>query len=123
WALTLVARRLNRQEAGRGFILAVGSAVVLAGGGAAALLAGPWLTGLDPTGHAYDAIVWIILAWVALHAALGILMLGYCAARRAAGRMTGQYDIDITNTSLFWHFAAAMAVVAAAVVAGFPLAS
>ena len=42
---------------------AVARAVVLAVAGAAALLAGPWLTGLDPTTHVYPAIVWVLVIW------------------------------------------------------------
>jgi cytochrome c oxidase subunit I+III len=48
-------------------------------------------------------------------------MLLYCFARRIAGRMTARYDIDICNVALYWHFTALTAVMAVAVVAGFPL--
>jgi cytochrome c oxidase subunit I+III len=45
----------------------------------------------------------------------------YCAARRASGRLTGRYDIDIAVVTLYWHFAAITCVVTVAVIAGFPL--
>ena len=54
-------RRLLRRRSRAALLLA------LAGGGA--LLAGPWLTGLDPAAHVYAAIVWMLVIWTALHAA------------------------------------------------------
>jgi cytochrome c oxidase subunit I+III len=121
WALTLLARRWNRHDLTLGFHAALLAAAVLALGGVAALLAGPWTAGLDPTAHVYPAIVWILAIWTAAQSGLGVLMHLYCVARRAAGRMTAQHDIDITNVALYWHFTALTAVVAVAVVAGFPL--
>lgn len=91
----------------------------VAGGGA--LLAGPWLTGLDPTQHVYPAIVWMLAIWTSLHVALGVIMQCYCLARRWAGRMTARYDIDIHNVVLFWHFTVLMVIITVAVIAGFPL--
>jgi cytochrome c oxidase subunit I+III len=35
--------------------------------------------------------------------------------------MTARYDIDITNVTLYWHFAALTAVITVAVIAGFPM--
>ena len=89
--------------------------------GTAALLAGPWATGLTPTRHVYDATVWILVIWCALHVLTGFVMQAYSLARRAAGRMTGRYDVDMENTALFWHFIAFTVVVTVAVIAGFPL--
>jgi cytochrome c oxidase subunit I+III len=96
-------------------------AAVLATGGGAALLAGPWLTGLDPTAHVYPATVWILLIWTALHVGAGLVMQLYCIAGSAAGRLTPTFDIDIWNVTLFWHFVLVTAVIAVAVVALFPL--
>jgi cytochrome c oxidase subunit I+III len=121
WGLTLLARRRNRADDGRGFhvSLLLSSACALAGG--AALLAGPWLSALDPRDHVYQATVWLLLIWSAGHVALGILMHGYCVARRLAGRLTAAHDIDIANVALYWHFCTLTVVVTVAVVAGFPL--
>jgi cytochrome c oxidase subunit I+III len=121
WALTLAARRSNRSDAPRAFYAAVALGVALAIAGGAAILAGPWLTGLDPTRHAYDAIVWLLAAWSALHLLLGVIMQLYCFARRLAGRMTARYDIDIANVALYWHFCMLTVMVTVAVIAGFPL--
>ncbi len=119
WLLTLGARSWNREGRGTAFTVALGVAVVLAVAGAAALLIAP--AGLDPTSHVYPAIVWVLMIWAALHVGLGVVMQGYVLARRWAGRLTAEYDIDIRNVALYWHFAAATAGVTVAVVAGFPL--
>ncbi len=87
------------------------------------LLLGPWTTRLDPTRHAYDAIVWVLVLWASLHNAVGALMQLYCLARSFAGRLTRTHDIDLRNVVLYWHFAAITALVTGAVIALFPLAN
>jgi cytochrome c oxidase subunit I+III len=121
WSLTLLARRWNRRGWAAGFYGGLLTAVALAAAGGAALVAGPWLTGLDPTSHVYPATVWMLAIWTAFQVAVGILMQLYCLARRLAGRMTARHDLDIQNVALYWHFTALTAVVTAAVIAGFPL--
>ncbi|HEY5811865.1 MAG TPA: hypothetical protein VIT23_04340, partial [Terrimicrobiaceae bacterium] len=119
WALTLAARHWNRSKAGW-FYLSLPIACALALAGSASLLAGPWVTGLDPTSDVYPAIVWTLVLWTVFHAAVGSIMHVYCLARRLAGRMTKCYDIDIQNVGLYWHFVAITVVITVAVIAGFP---
>ena len=121
WGLTLLARRWNRRDQAVGFYVGLVVAAALAVTGGGALLAGPWVTGLDPTRHVYPATVWILVIWTGIHAALGLIMQLYCLARRWAGRMTARYDIDIHNVVLFWHFTVLMVIVTVAVIVGFPL--
>ncbi|MDQ3665867.1 MAG: cytochrome c oxidase subunit I [Acidobacteriota bacterium] len=121
WALTIFARRWNRRDWSIGFYAALLIAIVLAIGGGAALLVGPWVTALDPASHVYPATVWILVIWTAAHVALGLIMQLYCVARRLAGRMTARYDMDISNVALYWHFIAVTVVITVAVIAGFPL--
>jgi cytochrome c oxidase subunit I+III len=121
WALTCLAHRWNRADRAGLFYGGLGAAVLLAVAGAAALVAGPWTTGMDPTEHAYPAIVWLLVGWTAIHVGAGVVMQLYCIARRAAGRMTAQHDIDMWNVRLYWHFVALTVAVTVAVVAGFPL--
>jgi cytochrome c oxidase subunit I+III len=121
WLCTVMARRWNRADRRGRFYAAVSAAVVLALAGGAALPAGPWRTGLDPEGHVYAAIVWMLVIWTAAHAGVGVIMQLYCAARRVAGRMTAQHDQDIVNVTLYWHFVAVKAFITVAVIAGFPL--
>jgi cytochrome c oxidase subunit I+III len=121
WALTLLARRWNRKDNSIGFYAASLLGGIFAVSGGAALLAGPWFTGLDPMTHVYPATVWILVIWTAAQAAVGVIMQLYCIARRIAGRMTARYDIDINNVALYWHFTALTAAITVAVIAGFPL--
>ena len=53
-------RAAGTGRAGRRRCAALVAAVALAGLGGAALLAGPWPNGLDPTAHVYPAIVWVL---------------------------------------------------------------
>lgn len=121
WGMTLLARRWNRANKTGAFYVALLLALGLALAGGAAILAGPWLTGLNPKSHVYPAIVWLLAIWTALHAAVGALMHAYCLASRLAGRMSARHDIDMWNVTLFWHFVALTAGITVAVIAGFPL--
>jgi cytochrome c oxidase subunit I+III len=121
WALTFLARRWNRYDKSTAFYVGLSTACFLSLAGGGAILAGPWLTSLDPTRHVYAAIVWLLAIWVALHAATGFIMQIYCLTSRMAGRMTARHDIDIWNVTLFWHFVAITVLITVAVIAGFPL--
>lgn len=120
YGLTLLSRYWNYSGQVSAFYLSLTLAAVVSLAGAWALLAGPWLTGLDPTTHVYPAIVWVLTGWTVLHVILGVIMQLYCLARRAAGKMTNQWDADIVNVSLYWHFLALTVVMTVGVIAGFP---
>src|SRR3546814_5763038 len=69
-------------------------AVLLALASVAALLLGPWSSGLDPAAHVYPATVWLLAGWTAAHVIVGVLMLLYCIARRAViGRAPGRVSV------------------------------
>jgi cytochrome c oxidase subunit I+III len=116
----MLSRRLNRRDDARGFYAALSGAMALAVAGTAALLAGPWLTGLEPTSGVYPAIVWLLACWAGLHVFTGLIMQAYCLASRLAGRLTARHDMDLANTELFWHFTVLTALATVAVIAGFP---
>ncbi|WP_417376907.1 cytochrome c oxidase subunit I [Gimesia maris] len=120
YGLTLLSRYWNCSGQVSAFYLSLTLAAVVSLAGACALLSGPWLTGLDPTTHVYPAIVWVLTGWTVLHVILGVIMQLYCLARRAAGKMTNQWDADIVNVSLYWHFLALTVVMTVGVIAGFP---
>lgn len=120
WILTKLSQQWNRENKSKRFYFSLVSASLFSLGGAAAFLAGPWINKMDPTVHVYQAIVWILVIWTALHAVLGSLMQVYCLARRMAGRMTARYDADITNVSLYECFMAVTGVITALVISGFP---
>jgi cytochrome c oxidase subunit I+III len=115
------SRGCNRAGRVRRLYVALASAALLSVAGAAALVAGPWTSGLDPTSHSYPAIVWLLVLWGALHVVVGLVMLAYCFAGRIAGRLTPEFDADLHNTVLFWQFATLTVVSTALVIAGFPL--
>ncbi|HVS62620.1 MAG TPA: cytochrome c oxidase subunit I [Thermoanaerobaculia bacterium] len=121
WGLTVLARWLNRRDRRVPFHLALALAVAAAAGGVTCLVWAPRVTGLDPTTHVYPAIVWALVIWVVAHVGAGVVMLGYCIARAAAGRLTARFDIDIQNVTLYWHFVAITVAVTVAVISGFPL--
>jgi cytochrome c oxidase subunit I+III len=121
WGLTIFARRANGRNQAIAFHFALMAAVLLSLAGGAALLVGPWWSGLDPQSHVYGATVWLLVLWTVIHVAVGVFMQLYCIARRLAGRMSARLDGDITNVALYWHFMALTAVITVAVVAGFPL--
>ena len=121
WALTLGARLVNAkgQRVLARLMLAAGLLSAMAAG--AALMAGPWLTGLDPTSHSYPAIVWTLVGWIVAHFAAGMIMQAYCLARSIFDKLTPQYDADLWNVTLYWHFTAFCGLLTALVIGGFPL--
>jgi cytochrome c oxidase subunit I+III len=121
WVLTWLAWKWNRQDNTVLFYGGLSLAVVLAIAGSAALFAGPWVHQMEPTEHAYPAIVWMLVGWTIVHVGAGIIMQLYCIARRRFKKMTGRYDADITNVTLYWHFLAFTFLTTVAVIAGFPL--
>ncbi len=121
WVMTIAARSLNRRNSASGFYLSMLIAIAASVATVGWLSYAPIAANMDPTHHAYEAIVWVLIGWTAVHVLLGTLMLCYCFARRVAGRMTEKYDADITNVTLFWHFVIITAIVTVMVVAGFPL--
>ncbi len=121
WLLTVIARRWNQDHGAFSLRLAVALAAMLAAAGGASMVAGPWLAGFDPTAHVYPAIVWVLLLWTAGHVAVGVIMQLYCLARSLAGRLTPDFDTDIWNTALYWHFLALTVAITLAVTALLPL--
>jgi cytochrome c oxidase subunit I+III len=121
WLATLLARRWNVQDRAFRCHAALLCAAGLSVAGIVALLQAPRAGGLDPTSHAYPAVVWVLSSWTALHVAVGIVMLFYCFARRLAGRMTARHDIDLQNVALYWHFTLLTTLITVLVCAGFPI--
>jgi cytochrome c oxidase subunit I len=121
WGLTLGARIVNGRGSvwGMRALLALSAVSTLAG--TAALLAGPWTTGLDPTQNSYPAIVWALVVWTAVHLAAGFVMQVYCIARSFAGLLTRRFDADIWNVTLYWHAMAFTVLVTCLVIGGFPV--
>ena len=120
WAAMLAARRLNAADwrgAAQAAIL-VSMALTLAAGLAG--LAGPYLSGMDPTAHVYPAIVWVVALWTVVHGAVALIMQAYCLARSVAGRMSARHDMDLANVVLYWHFLVITAITSFGVLGLFP---
>jgi cytochrome c oxidase subunit 1/cytochrome c oxidase subunit I+III len=75
---------------------------------------------MDPATHAYPALVAAIIVWTLAHVVLGGIMQLYCLAGSLKGKLTPQYDADLWNTTLFWHFLLATCIIAALVVGPLP---
>jgi cytochrome c oxidase subunit I+III len=121
WVLTYAADRTNKRGRRGLFHAALWLAILCGAAGSIALVLAPMATGMEPTAHAYPAIVWALVVWTVAHLALGVLLQLYCAARAVANRLTPDHDIDIANVKLYWHFMAITILVTVAVIAGFPL--
>src|SRR5688572_5703032 len=67
WLLTLDARRRNAQDRPALFYASVAGTILCALTGGAALLAGPWQTGLAPKTGVYPATVWVLVSWTVFH--------------------------------------------------------
>jgi len=120
WALTLVARKRNGAGSPATLRVCLTIAPLLAAAGGLALVLAAYTVDLDPTAHVYPAAVWALLVWVGAHVGGGIVMQLYCLARSLAGRLTPQYDQDIWNVTLFWHFITPMALITALVIGVVP---
>lgn len=120
WASTVLARKWNAEDRAAAFYAGTlfGMATAVVGG--AALLAHPYFSDLNPATTVYPAIVWLLAIWSALHLTIGVIMLLYCAARRLAGRMTANCDMDIVNVALYWHFTMVTVAITIAITAGIP---
>jgi cytochrome c oxidase subunit I+III len=120
WMLTAASRHLNRADRSIAFFVSVLIGALAAAASIPALISGPLSAKLDPTAHVYEATVWTLVLWSAVHIAVGIVMQLYVAARRLAGRMDARHDIDISNVTLYWHFTGVTIVATIAVLVGFP---
>ncbi len=120
WGATLGARLVNARGDMVVTRILLGLAMGMTVATAAAFIAGPWTTNLNPTTHAYPAIVWALVVWTVAHLGAGLVMQGYCLARSLWRKLTPEYDADLWNVTLYWHFAGFCALLTALVTGGFP---
>lgn len=120
WLAMLAARKANEgdRDARTRLWLALSALLTFAAGCAG--LAGPYLTGMDPTAHVYPAIVWVVTLWTVVHGGVGVIMQAYCLARSLAGRMSARHDMDLRNIVLYWHFLVITAITSFGVLGLFP---
>ena len=87
--------------------IALVGALSLSAAAATIMLARP-----DPAGHAYDATLWLLAGHVGFHAGLTAIMLGYLAARVAAGYASPNRIGEARIVALWSDFTAATGLVA-----------
>ena len=56
----------------------------------------------EPTGHAQRAVIFAILVYAALHAAVGVILAAYGVVRGRTGRLSAVRSVDLRIGSL-WH--------------------
>ena len=71
----------------------------------------------DRTGHAFHATSFVIIAYAALHAALGILFALYGLSRLKAGYLSAARSLDLRIGRLWHDYTAVAGIVALAAVA------
>ncbi|MET0343951.1 MAG: cytochrome c oxidase subunit I [Polyangiales bacterium] len=120
WGAMLLARRANQANRGGLAALSLVIALVTTLLAGAALVAGPRAAAMNPARHAYEATVWVLVAWTLLQLALAWIMSAYCLLGRLRGRLTARFDMDLHNTVLVWHFTLLTVAITVAVIAGFP---
>lgn len=113
-----ISRRLNASAASPSLML-VGATGALAV--AAALLIGLLLTVPEPTAHARQAMVFVLLAYAALHCSLGALLAGHGLWRLTQGYVTARRSTELTISWLWSAYGAGatlLAVVMSMLLAG-----
>ena len=120
WLAMMTARATNDRHRTRTTQALLVFSFILTVAGTLAGFAGPYTHAMEPTVHVYPAVVWVLVIWTAAHAAVALIMQLYCLARSLTGRMTGEYDQDIRNVVLFWHFMLFTAVVTFLTIGVFP---
>jgi cytochrome c oxidase subunit I+III len=120
WATMLAVRRATRAGRLRVACVELLAALPLTVAAGLAGLAGPWTHAMDPTAHVYPAIVWVLAGWIAVHAAVFVVMQLYCLALSLAGRQTAAHHMELDVVVLYGHFLAATAVVGFATLGLFP---
>ena len=120
WLAMVAGRKANESDRDARTRLWLTLSALLTFAAGCAGLAGPYLTGMDPTAHVYPAIVWVVTLWSVVHGGVGVIMQAYCLARSLAGRMSARHDMDLRNVVLYWHFLVVTAVTSFGVLGLFP---
>ncbi len=83
-------------------------------------LYGQLQSGLRPTDTGYAAVVYTLIAFQGFYGFVLTLMVLYTVARSFRGLLDSQRRATFDNTMLLWHYAVAQALIALALVHGFP---
>ena len=74
----------------------------------------------DPTRHAYLAATLVLLAYVALHAALGVVFAGHGIVRSRAGYVSAARSLDLRIGGQWHRYTAAIGLISLLLVQGLP---
>jgi len=77
-------------------------------------------TGLDPTAHAYAALVWMMLAYPMAHLGIGAIMALFTATKAWVRPPNRTWSDAAANTSLWWQYTVAQTLVSLVLVGFFP---
>jgi cytochrome c oxidase subunit I+III len=121
-AILLADRWLRRVPARSAwpFRFAIMAAAPLMAGGLWLDLAGLRLSGLQPAGSGYGAVVFTITSLQGFYVVTLMLAAGYLVARSLAGKLDRVRRSTFECVMLLWHYAAVQGVIGLALVAAFP---
>ncbi len=104
----LAARAVLRQGRAWGGIGLAGLGALALAGAAASV----WLLRPNPTGHAYDATLWVLAGFVLLHTTIAVIMIGYLLARVIAGYLSPRRVGEARIVQLWADYTALTSLVA-----------
>jgi len=83
-----------------------------------------WLTLLDygqpPQSHAYASLLWILVGYQGVHAAVALLMVVFVWLRSRRGLITAERSRDYRVFTLFWHYTTGLWLIGLVLVHLFP---
>jgi len=74
----------------------------------------------DPSRHAYLAATFVLLAYVSMHSALGVLFAGYGIVRSRAGYVSAARSLDLRIGAQWHRYTVAIGLIALLLVHGLP---
>jgi len=76
--------------------------------------------GQPPQSHAFASLLWVLVAYQAIHALLALLMVAYVWLRSRRGLVNAVRQRDLRVSALFWHFTTGLWLVGVLLVQIFP---
>ena len=104
WWATRTALRDNAAGNARAARLRLAAGALACVASIATLITSLSSSGVEPTAHAYDAAVWVIVVWTVAHLSVGIVMQLFCLAASLAGKLDAVHDAYLQNVTLYMHF-------------------
>jgi heme/copper-type cytochrome/quinol oxidase subunit 3 len=98
----------------------LGAATLLGGGSIWFLIDLLRASGLDPTVHAYTALVWMMVVWPAAHIALGMIMALFSLTKAAVRPRGLAWSHAVDTTALWWGWSVIQILVSLAIIVFYP---